>query len=1137
MISRRIYKSALLAMGSVIALFAFGAAPALAVQHLPFETFGSAEQPTFGAIKAVAVDQATGDVLVADGATNSILQYHADGTPAPFSGLGSNEITTGGLPGEEVPLEFGGSPAETQIAIDNSKGPAAGDIYVTQALSHLIYIFSETGESLGSLNVWFNSGAGGEAFSFGEACGVAVDKKGVLYVSEYSGVIYKFQPGVNPVRYLDGIARFTGLEEPCNLAAGSGSSAGKLFVSSFAGGRVSALNAQTGSNLFQLAQASDGGLSIDPSGGHVYVAEGEGVSEYRGERETAPITSIPAAGPVQGVAIDGGSRSVYVATGSPNLEVSPPGPLVPTIFDQSGGGAVRREATVEATINPEGSATTYQVEYGTTGAYGELSPTKALSADAEDHRVSIDLIGLAPATTYHFRFIATNAAGPTQGSDQTVTTFAEGAPGEVPCANALFRQGPAEQLADCRAYEMVSPVDKNNSDIHGLINVNSMLTVLDQSALSGEKLTYTTSQAFGDTQGAPYESQYIASRGEDGWANTSINPAQGVSKVNAGQRLDLEYRLFSPDLCEGLLLHFTDPPLAPGAEEGVSNVYRRPLCEGSGYETLTTTPHEQVLSIPNIQGMSADDRCALVSVPRPVPQVGELLESCDGHPVSVSILPDGEPAPEGVAGTGPETPAQELDLREANRQGAISENGSRVYFSPGGGFQPIYLRENAQARSSALGPGNVCTEPGKACTILVSENEEKSIFWGASPDGSRAFYMTGEFGSTRTTLYEFDLGTESSTPIAQGVTSVMGVDEEGNRIYFSSTEELDSGAVPGQPNLYMYEDTGSGPGRYRFIGTLTETDASLGLGIFGKRVSALNQLPLRRVSRVSPDGLHAVFAAYAPLTGYDNTDRASGEPDLEVFRYDATADGGAGSLLCVSCNPSGEPPAGRAVLIEGSHPGEGENWASALIPTYETSFYGPRVISTSGNRVFFDSYEALLPADTDGTEDVYEWEAPGGGGPAGGGCTESSASFSLRNGGCLSLISSGESSSDSEFVDASPDGRDVFFSTASSLAPQDPGLIDIYDAREGGGFPSPPGRAAACEGEACQGPVSPPNDQTPASASFKGPGNVVECAKGKVKKNGKCVAKKSSKKKHHKKRHHKKKSSARRADDDRRAGR
>ncbi len=229
------------------------------------------------------------------------------------------------------------------------------------------------------------------------------------------------------------------------------------------------------------------------------------------------------------------------------------------------------------------------------------------------------------------------------------------------------------------------------------------------------------------------------------------------------------------------------------------------------------------------------------------------------------------------------------------------------------------------------------------------------------------------------------------------------------------------------------------------------------------------------------------------LTGYDNTDANTGKADAEVYLYSA----GAGELSCLSCNPSRGRPVG-SVFKESVG---GATWPTAArIPTWESQLYPPRVISESGRRVFFDSYEALVSRDTNGVEDLYEWEAAGEGD-----CTEGDQSFQQSSNGCLSLISSGESPQGSELLDSSITGEDVFFKTTSKLVPQDPGLLDIYDARVGGGFPPPQQPPPECEGEACQSPASAPEDQTPSSSNFLGPGNPTKkqkphrCPKGKHK--------------------------------------
>ncbi len=254
------------------------------------------------------------------------------------------------------------------------------------------------------------------------------------------------------------------------------------------------------------------------------------------------------------------------------------------------------------------------------------------------------------------------------------------------------------------------------------------------------------------------------------------------------------------------------------------------------------------------------------------------------------------------------------------------------------------------------------------------------------------------------------------------------------------------------------------------------------------------------------------------VAGYDNTDRISGEPDAEVYRY-----GIGEGLACLSCDPSGARPVGREIGVRtenGTVPG---TWAAAYLHPWMSSLYPSRDLSDNGSRVFFDSYGPLALADTNGKADVYQWERAGAGD-----CTKERAAYVAASGGCLSLISSGASASDSEFFDADPSGNNAFFATAASLLPSDPGQIDLYDARAGGGLPPPAQAGPECEGQACQSPPPPPGFQTPASSAFRGPANPIaaqappRCPKGKrrVRRHGKarCVARHRHRRRHH--RHH-----------------
>jgi hypothetical protein len=82
------------------------------------------------------------------------------------------------------------------------------------------------------------------------------------------------------------------------------------------------------------------------------------------------------------------------------------------------------EVSLAASVNPNGSPTTYQYEYGTTTSYGSKAPAspKSIGSGASAVEVSEKIEGLAPETTYHFRLVATNAKGTVEGEDQTFTT-------------------------------------------------------------------------------------------------------------------------------------------------------------------------------------------------------------------------------------------------------------------------------------------------------------------------------------------------------------------------------------------------------------------------------------------------------------------------------------------------------------------------------------------------------------------------------------------------------------------------------------------------------------------------------------------------------------------------------------------
>jgi hypothetical protein len=78
-------------------------------------------------------------------------------------------------------------------------------------------------------------------------------------------------------------------------------------------------------------------------------------------------------------------------------------------------------ATLSGTVNPHGSATSWYFQFGTTKAYGDLTPTVSAGSGTADVAISAPITGLASGTLYHYRLVAVGA-GAVTGSDKTFTS-------------------------------------------------------------------------------------------------------------------------------------------------------------------------------------------------------------------------------------------------------------------------------------------------------------------------------------------------------------------------------------------------------------------------------------------------------------------------------------------------------------------------------------------------------------------------------------------------------------------------------------------------------------------------------------------------------------------------------------------
>lgn len=795
----------------------------------------------------------------------------------------------------------------------------------------------------------------------------------------------------------------------------------------------------------------------------------------------------------------------------------------PVISSTSATKVSSVSATFIAQLDPGGEPTTYHFEYGAAGPCDSnpctSAPVPDVSAGAASGTVSVaqPIADLAPATTYHFRLLATNGSGAASSSDATFTTYAAG-PSFSPCPNDAFRTGPSSRLPDCRAYEQASPIDKNGNDVRG-----GLETV--QAAAAGDGATFVANGGLPGGDGAQDWVTFLATRGPSAWSTQGLFPP-----ASFGSRVGLKG--WTPDLAYSF-------SAAGAGQTGFQFLARR--SSDRSVASLGSTAGQNLFFV----GASSDDsHVFLESNQRLTPDAPTgvtnlYLWDRPTNTVSLAgVLPDSACAtPPCVSAAGSfaapfnwfEGTAGNLDRGGASLHyftqelHDVSASGDSVFFVPRDDSGQLYLRTGLDGSA----PTTLDISASQASSPDPN-GQKPAIFMAATPAGSEAFFtscekLTDDSTAVSTSenlcnttsqgqdLYRWqangdgscvdpagcltDLTVDSSDPLGAQVQGVLGTSVSGDYVYFAANGDLDgsgpatsgdcSGEAPrfryaGQCNIYLWHAGAT---------TLIARTADISTG--GAFSDAANWQPgyLRpnanpaepngvSTARVSADGHTLLFRSQRQLTAYDNVTgtRCDASEVLcsEFYRFH-TGD----PIACVTCNPTGAPPFDFAPtvrsIVVGGVPG-----ANTL------ATFSRRNLSSDGSRFFFETGDQLVAADTNGDhgcpsvgnggnsvpscQDVYEWEAPGSGS-----CTAQSDAFSAVDGGCLYLLSTGTGPNPSFFADASASGGDVFFFTRDPLVPQDgDGIQDVYDARVGGGLASQHETAPVpCAGDACQGVSAP----------------------------------------------------------------
>jgi hypothetical protein len=403
---RRYTATALAAVTAFIALVTVGCVSARA-DLSEFTVVGEIAVGTGDREEGIGIDESTDDVYVYDG-EGTISKFDAEGSPVNFSALGSNAITGVGGYG------FG----ETELAVDNSDGPAKGDIYL--AGGPHVQIFSPAGIRLGEI-----SQTSGQPW--GEvACGVAVDGSGNVYVGLYPSNVDEYTPTGNPVTNNDYVGSHGGFNEICEIAADHG---GSIYAASWTPDR-------NGGSVVKLDSFQAGGIKLlyGNSGGTVTVANSASAEVFiseKGEiRQYGPsgnlLSTFGSGVSYETLAMNAKNGRLYSFDQGLYKKVQiwqgvvTPQVRTTEVTNVNPDGSV----TLTGSINPEGaSVETCSFQYGLTAGYGVDTPCAQGTpmAGTSVLPVSADVSGLTLNHPYHYRLATTDSHGPVNGSDQTFT--------------------------------------------------------------------------------------------------------------------------------------------------------------------------------------------------------------------------------------------------------------------------------------------------------------------------------------------------------------------------------------------------------------------------------------------------------------------------------------------------------------------------------------------------------------------------------------------------------------------------------------------------------------------------------------------------------------------------------------------
>jgi hypothetical protein len=765
----------------------------------------------FNRPSGIAVDQATGDVYVGDANNGVVDVFSAEGVYSPSASISLTPIAG------ELNTAFGHG-----IAVDDHNG----DVYVSNAIPAVVFVFNASMEVFEP--TW--TGSNTPAMSFGGAAfvGVAADNaSGDVYVSSSAtGVVDVFGSGGEYLPsefgqsfpFLHGVA----VDQESHKVYVADQEAADVFGpavvvpevvtkevvevhprSAVLTGTVDPAEVAVTDCHFDfvpLSQFEASGFE-DVTAGEKAACEDPDAAEI-GEGSAPVEVHADVAGLEVGTTYkvrlqaENADHVPSVAEDLVSFDTQPP----PSITGAVDENLAETSVDLNAQINPnELPVTSCSFEYGTESEVIGVLPCSpaTLAAGVEPELVTAHVEKLHPNVTYRWRVVATSEAGTTTGTYHTFVYLESGG-----------------GLPDGRAYEMVTPVQKN-----GAVIADATFAQPPDISENGEHVILSSIQCFAHAPsctgvrhvtGSPYE----FTRTPQGWKTIPLSPPAKEFEESTSWAVsaDAGTALFSmptpPDYEDDFYKrapsgNFEDiGPLSPPAD-------------GPQYKNgvLATQRIEETANLSHV--VYQGDPVWPLS--EGAIELFEYTGAGNSDPEQVGVS-GGPGSTELISGC--TTSLGSLERAD----GALSADGRIVYFTAEGplGVGPC---------PSGTGPSNEGVEvPFNELYARVNESEtvrisggEAAEFWGASADGLQVFFTEGE------NLFEGELGVEEGSgktvleevvqasagdlsghgPRVQGV---MAISSDGSHVYFVAKGVLTAAAnsqgevaESGQENLYVFE--------------------------------------------------------------------------------------------------------------------------------------------------------------------------------------------------------------------------------------------------------------------------------------------------------------------------------------------